>query len=503
MQAPQATGRRVMLIHPPSGLYRRDDRCQSKVSDQTVQVVFPPLNLAYLAACLERAGAECFVRDYPPQRATLADFERDLHALRPTELVVGVTFPTLANDLEACAIAKAAVPGLRVIGRGELFQVLDRPLLAEHPALDVVLRGEAEETIVELVSGRPPAEILGISYRPDPWSGKPEDVVRTQDRPFLRELDQLPLPARHLLDNSLYRTPESGRMLTTIETQRGCPAKCIYCPAPIANGYRIRTRSPQSIVDELRDCIDRHGIRDFLFHADTFTWMKKWVLELCAVIEREGFAIRWGCNSRVDTIDDERLAAMKRAGCWVIGFGVETGNAETLDKIKKNAKLSDAENAFRLCRKHGIRSHCFLVIGFPWETREMIEETIEFARSLDPDFFDVNIAYPLPGTEFDQLVRDEGLLDFDRTANGGYGIPAVRTHALDAEELDRLRRQALLRLYFRPAYIARTLWQAGSPAVMARYIGAGVRRAGSLLRSSLADRSAAKMRSQPATTSNR
>lgn len=472
----------MLLTHPPSGLYRRDDRCQSKVEDQTVQVVFPPLNLAYLAACLERAGVACMIRDYPAARGTIADYEQDLATFAPTDVLLGVTFPTLANDLEACRVAHERVPNVRVIGRGEVFHVHDQALLREHPALDVVLRGEAEETIVELVSGIPLAEIKGISYREESTNGDAPRVVRTPDRPFLRDLDSLPFPARHLLDNRLYRTPESGRMLTTIETQRGCPAKCIYCPAPIANGYRIRTRSPQNILAEITECVERFGIRDFLFHADTFTWMKPWVLELCQGIVDAGLRIRWGCNSRVDTIDEERLVAMKRAGCWVIGFGVETGSQETLARIKKNTKLSEAEQAFRLCRKVGIRSHCFMVIGFPWETREMIEETVAFTRRLDPDFFDFNIAYPLPGTEFDQLVREQGLIDESRTVNGGYGIPAVRTQTLNAEELHQLRRQALLRLYFRPRYIVRTLWQAGSPAIMARYLVAAARRATALLR---------------------
>lgn len=478
---PTSAAERVcLLIHPPSGLYRRDDRCQSKVNDQTVQVVFPPLNLAYLAACLEQAGTTCQLRDYPAARATLADFERDLDTLRPTDLIVGVTFPSLHNDLEACRLAKQRLPGLRVIARGEVFQARDEQLLAEHPVLDIALRGEAEETVVEIFNGAPLESIAGISFRA-PGDNGGARVVRTPDRPFLRDLDRLPLPARHLLDNRLYRTPESGRMLTTIETQRGCPAKCIYCPAPIAAGHRIRTRSVNSIMTELRECVERYGIRDFLFHADTFTWMKPWVLELCDAIVASGLDVRWGCNSRVDTIDGERLAAMKRAGCWVIGFGVETGNEETLIKTKKNAKLEQAVEAFRLCREHGIRSHCFLVIGFPWETREMIERTVEFARRLDPDFFDINIAYPLPGTEFDRMVREEGLVDYARAAGGGYGTPSVRTHTLSSEELDQLRRRALLRLYFRPRYIARTLWQAGSPGKMVRYVGAGVRRAASLI----------------------
>jgi radical SAM superfamily enzyme YgiQ (UPF0313 family) len=235
------------------------------------------------------------------------------------------------------------------------------------------------------------------------------------------------------------------------------------------------------VVEEVRECVERFGIREFLFHADTFTWEKDWVIDLCRLLVEARLPIRWGCNSRVDTIDAERLEWMKRAGCWVVGFGVESGSDETLKKIKKGTRSDQAIEAFRLCREAGIRSHAFFVFGFPWETEEDIRDTIRFAESLDPDFFDFNILHPLPGTEIYDLVCAENLLDQAKLDQGGYSSAAVRTRTVTAERLEQLRRRALWGLYLRPRYIFRTLRNAGSASGVYYYGKAALKRAAALL----------------------
>src|SRR5690606_18142765 len=151
----------------------------------------------------------------------------------------------------------------------------------------------------------------------------------------------------------------------------------------------------QNVVEELKECVEKHGIREFLFHGDTFTINKKWLLELCALIQSEKLDIHWGCNSRVDTMDDERAAAMKAAGCWVVAFGIETGDDEMLKHMKKNATTQQARDAVACVKRNGLRVHTFFVIGLPWETEQTLENTWNFVRDLDPDFFDFNIATPL------------------------------------------------------------------------------------------------------------
>ncbi len=478
----------VLLIQPPTGSYRRDDRCQSRVEDQTIQVHFPPMDLAYHAAVLERNGFICAIRDYstagtPPERAL-----REIQEMKTHLVFFSSTQPTQANDLSFAERIKELDPDVKVVLRGEPVTYQDEGILSECPQVDFIMRGESEETFAELAKvllggdPHPLEEIQGLSFR------KAGNVLRTPDRPFIKNLNDLPWPARHLLDQELYRSPETGNKLTTLYTARGCPYPCIFCPAPLASGRPVRLRAVEDLIAEIKHCINSFGIHEFLFHGDTFTYSKKWTLELCEAVIREGLTIRWGCNSRVDTIDREMLEAMKRAGCWVIGFGVESGHEETLKRIRKAVTREKIVDAFRLCRSVGIRSHAFFVFGFPWEGPEHLEADLTLAKEIDPDFFDFNIAYPLPGTELLTMVREEGLFDPVKVDQGGYALPATRTHRLSGVDLDRWRRKALLSLYLRPHYILRTLYRARSPKKIWMYTKAGSSKLFQLLKASFSAR---------------
>ncbi|OPZ08682.1 MAG: coproporphyrinogen III oxidase [candidate division BRC1 bacterium ADurb.BinA292] len=468
---------RALLINPPTGLYRRDDRCQCKVEDQTVQIIFPPVELATLAATLRRGGAEVELRDYPAQSAGWEDYIEDLRRLRPDMVLVNVVTATSEGDFDALRAAKETLGADNVltIAKGEYMEALGESVLRHRPEVDFGFHGEIDLVLDQLYKGEPLETIDGLIWRRAPANGHPADVVRNPGHPLIEELDALPFPARDLLRNDLYRSPETNRPLTVIHGNRGCPAKCIFCPAGVMSGYRIRYRSPGNIMAEIDDCVRTYGIREFLFHGDTFTINKKWLIELCDLIIASGHKIRWGCNSRVDTIDDERAAKMRQAGCWVVAFGVESGNQEILDYMKKGQKAERAFKAAEVCRRHGLRVHTFFVIGTPLETRATLRETYEYARKIDPDFFDFNIAYPLPGTELYEIAEREGLFEKPPDATG-YANAAVRTRELSSRDLTEWRRKALLSMYLRPRYIARMLYRAGSPRVALNYVRAGARR---------------------------
>ena len=472
----------VLLIQPPTGTYRRDDRCQSRVEDQTIQVSFPPMDLAYHAAVLRERGFSCDIRDFSTTRTSPEKALEEIRENLPRILFFSSTQPTERDDLSFAAQVKALSREILVVLRGESATFRDEEILTHFSQVDYILRGESEETFADLVGwirsekDTPLEEVPGISYRAG------GAIVRTPDRPFVKDLNSLPWPARDLLNQSLYRSPETGNPLTTLYAARGCPYPCIFCPAPIASGRKVRMREVDDLVAEIRQCVDEYGIREFLFHGDTFTYSKEWVLDLCQAIEREGLDVRWGCNSRVDTIDLEMLQAMKRAGCWVVGFGVESGHPETLEKIRKAATREEIVNAFRQCRKADVRSHAFFVFGFPWEGPEHLDEDLKLALEIDPDFFDLNIAYPLPGTELEKMVRERGLDDRGVVDRGGYALPVTGTDRLSADDLERWRRKALLSLYLRPRYILRTFRQAGSPRKVWNYLRAGLIRLSQLVR---------------------
>jgi len=471
--------KKFLVINPPTGLYRRDDRCQSRVEDQTIEVVFAPTDLALYAAVLRLRGAEVQLRDYPGLQHGWNEYLADLKAFCPDAVIVRTTLATLEGDLKACEVAKERAPETVTIGVGESLACQRDRILAANSTLDVVIVGEPEPTLSELAGASDLSSVAGLSYRAVE-NGQPR-VASTASRPLLDDLDMFPYPARDLLDNARYRSPETGNPLTVIHAHRGCPWHCIFCPAGALSGHRVRFRSPENVVGEIEQCVRDFGIREFLFHGDTFTINRRWLIELCQRIVEASLDIRWGCNSRVDTMDDERAQWMKRAGCWVVAFGVESGSQEILDKMKKGARVEQARQAIEVCRRHGLRTHAFYVIGFPWETHATLVETFRLARDLDTDFFDFNIAYPLPGTEFYEIVRAERLLDETAYASAGYANAAARTFQVTQQELNRWRRRALLQLYLRPNYILRTLVRSGSPHRAWRYIRAAFRRLRRLL----------------------
>jgi len=514
--------RKLLLINPPTGLYRRDDRCQCTVEDQSVQVIFPPMDLATAAACAEQTGAVCRIRDYPAARKTWGDFIADIDEFRPDALILNSTTATLAGDLETCRIAKEHIPGILTIAKGETLVVNAITVLADHPELDIVLPNEPEGAVRELASGRALCSIAGLHFRGEvlerfgeepaatlvepegkaqiakvkrraaaeetvavmePHASLTGRVFFTGKRDLNQDLDAMPLPARHLLDNGLYRSPETGNPIAVVHGNRGCPSKCVFCPAGTLTDFTVRYRSPESIVAELRECVEKHGIREFLFHGDTFTINKKWMLRLCELIREAKLDIHWGCNSRVDTMDDERAKAMKAAGCWVVAFGVETGDDGILEHAKKNATTAQARDAVACVKRNGLRVHTFFVIGLPWETEETLERTWKFIQELDPDFFDFNISTPLPGTELHEIALRDNLFEKDYDpARTGYAAGATRTYSgLGSEYLQDWRRKHLLRMYLRPSYIVRMLTKAGGAKNTLQYAKAGARRLGQLL----------------------
>jgi radical SAM superfamily enzyme YgiQ (UPF0313 family) len=436
-----------------------------------------------MAALLRDAGHQVHLVDYPAIRAGVDRLREDIAAFRPDHVIFTSTAPTLDDDLRLAKQVKTWNPDVVVTLKGEPANFLDEELLNNHWAIDYVFRGEAEGIVKAYAAGVPIEKIPGVTWRRDGAAVRNPAPAKPMD------LDDLPFPARDLLDSKRYIWPETGDIMTTVLTSQGCPYECIFCAVvPVkhalsrsADSRVVRFRSAQSIVGELRECIETFGIRHFLFHADTFTLRRQWVVELCQAILDAGLSIEWAANSRVDTIDEERLGWMRRAGCRIVGFGVETGNDEHLRLMGKYATADNARRAIRLCREYGIKSHAFFVLGFPWDTEESIRDTVEFALELNPDFFDFNLVYPIPGTPLYYMVTEEGLCDIQRLNRGGYSVAAVRTRTVSADRLEQLRRRALWRLYLRSGYVIRTLRGAGSLRIAWRYCRAAITRVANLL----------------------
>lgn len=460
---------RALLIVPPTGVYIREDRCQTPIKKLSTVAPRPPIDLLYLASCLRKEGVGCKVRDFPVEGEGWRSLEEELKEFNPSLLFISCTTPTLKEDLQATSLAKKINPSTLTIGKGAHFFVRDRETLNQFPSLDMVIRGEQEEVVGELARGVLWEEIRGITFR------RGEKIIRTPERDPIEDLDSLPFPARDLINNSLYVRPDTGEPQTTLVATRGCPYPCIFCLAGKVSGRRVRVRSPENILEEIKECRERFGIRNFLFRGDTFTYNREWAKSLCKAIIAEFPEISWCCNSRVDTLDRELVKMMKRAGCWLVALGVESGSDLSLKKMHKGQRVEDARRAVRLLKEEGIKVSCYFILGLPWEGEEEIKLSIKLAQELRADFTEFFFAYPFPGTPLYQEIERLGLTHQDFHPECAYNLPTFPTLKLTRGKLIWWRRKALRKVYLRASYILSMMKKAGSLKILFNYFRYGLR----------------------------
>lgn len=460
--------RSALFIVPPTGLFYRDDRCQVSLHGVS-NAIRPPLEMAYMPAVLEENGHKCWMRDYPVENDSWKAVENDIRNLSPEILVVYTTITSAKEDLHACRIAKEINPDIVTVAKGgdTTLRPVERFEMSEH--LDIAVVGEPEMTILEIAQGKALKDITGICYREN---GK---IFENPPRPFIEDLDTLPFPSRHLLDQSKYLRPDTGEVQTTIQTSRGCPAKCIYCLSTVVSGAAYRLRSPKNVVDELEHCVREHNIRNFFFRAETFSLDKEWVIRVCKEILERKLDIEWVANNRVSSIDEERLQWMKKAGCWLVSFGIESGNQHILDLTQKGITLEQSRKAVSLAKKCGLKTFLTFMIGMPWENRETVMNTLDFARELDGDFFEVILPFPFPGTKYYEIAERDGLiLDGAYDKKYDHFNSVVKTYHLSADELTALKKKSFWYLYARPKYIKKIFSQCNSLGSFKNYLSFGI-----------------------------
>jgi radical SAM superfamily enzyme YgiQ (UPF0313 family) len=320
--------------------------------------------------------------------------------------------------------------------------------------VDCVVRGEPEYTVRELAR-RVAAGVAWAGTEGISWKDAGARVVHEPEREKIRDLDALPLPARHLLDNLAYTFPGIEGPVTTVKSSRGCPLDCSFCGYTLAQGLRFRFRSPESVLAELAD-IAELGVREVVFRDPIFTTRKDRVAAICDGILREGLDLEWQCETAVKCLDRPLLEKMAAAGCKHISLGVESGNAE-IQKKHCGSKLLDHDKAvqvFRDCRAVGIETRAFCMIGFPEETPAMVEETLELVERCDPDQVQFCAVTAYPGTPLYKLLRGER--EFDYAAMTGFQALEGNEH-MSAAEIEALIRAGYRRFYRRPRRIAREI----------------------------------------------
>jgi radical SAM superfamily enzyme YgiQ (UPF0313 family) len=311
--------------------------------------------------------------------------------------------------------------------------------MTDHRCIDIIARGEYEHTVLELARAlrdkRNLAQVRGLTFR------RNDDVLLNPDRLRVGDLDSLPFPARDYFDWRKYHEPGYYALpWITMISSRGCPFRCTFCSWPqTMYGHKYRVRSARNVVDEMELCVKKYRPGEIFFDDDTFTIGKKRVLDICRQILDRRLRVVWSCMGRTDTVDEEMLTEMRKAGCRKIKFGVETGSPTLMADIKKGLDLDKVTEAFRVARAVGMEVHGTFMIGLPGETRDTVRETVDLACSIPMDSIQFSIATPFPGTEFYRQCADNRWLvtenweDYD--GNFGSVVSYPQLSKVEIEEL--------------------------------------------------------------------
>jgi radical SAM superfamily enzyme YgiQ (UPF0313 family) len=468
---------RVVLVNPPHSLEERYGAM--KAAGNTM----PSIGLLGMAAVLARDGFPVTVVDAPARGISYAQTMKE--ALEGNPQAVGMTAftPSVFNAAKMARLLKGAVPGLPVALGGPHSAAVPGETVKMFDCFDAVAIGEGEPVIsplMEALAGR--GDLSGI---PGIFFRNGAEIRNTGPAPLVQDLDTLPFPAWNLAPGfpHAYRpAAHTHRRLpsATMFTTRGCPEQCRFCDRSVF-GNSIRGFSAEYVVDQMEALQRDWGVRDLIIYDDIFPLLKPRLLKICGLIRSRGLNLTWSCNSRVNFAEPESLAAMRAAGCWQIGYGIESGDQAILDIIGKRIKLEQVERAVRLTEEAGIRAKGFFIIGHPGETLATIRTTIDFARKLRLSDYQTCFFTPFPGTDLHREADKYGTVvaTWDRM---NLLAPAFIPAGLTADDLEKWAARSYREFYLRPRIVWRYLSGIRSPYHVIQILRGGFALLSSLVR---------------------
>jgi anaerobic magnesium-protoporphyrin IX monomethyl ester cyclase len=424
---------------------------------------YVPLGTASLAAFLKKEGHDVTAVACDLSKISIGEGIKRLLFFKPDFIGISATSPgypmarDVANILKEHTDAPICLGGVHVSAR-------PHESLLECEAIDMVVVGEGEQSLLEIIKQMEDKKPLADSFPPAGvlWRNN-RDIIEGPPGEFIEDLDGLPFPSYELFAVRNSRPPvyfDFGLYPSVnVMTSRGCPSRCVFCASKLTMGPRYRTFSPSYIFELISYLKKDFGVRFISFTDDTFTIQKQRVYELCDMFQRADMDIKWTCFSRADGMDKGLAKAMRKAGCVGLNFGIETGSPTMLSLIGKGSRLEDSINAVDAARSAGLRIVCSFMTGFPKETPEMAEDTIDFAVRLNPDLAMFNSLVPYPGTPVSRELLRPG--DYDginwsmmRTSTTGAG-PVFEGEGRTAEDLVRWVKRANRRFYLRIGLLAK------------------------------------------------
>ncbi|MCK6462333.1 MAG: B12-binding domain-containing radical SAM protein [Candidatus Pacebacteria bacterium] len=443
---------KIVLINPPS--FNTITSCLPKTLDEG-RGFTPPLGIMYIAAQIEKeTNHQVEILDAQVDELTYEQLKTEIQKRKPDAVgITAMTF-TLIDVIKTAKIVKEIDSSIKIIIGGPHVIIYPEET-AGIKEVDFVIIGEAEPVIKPLLDNINDPDKLekvkGLVFR------KNDKIINTGRSELIKNIDDLPFPARHLTNYKKYYWALSPyRPITTMFTSRGCPYQCLFCDRPNL-GKNFRPASAKRVVDEMEEC-QKMGIQEIFVYDDTFGVDRRRVLDICDGLIKRNIKIAWNIRTRVNTVDAEVLSALKKAGCQRIHYGVEAGTQKILNVLRKGITLEMVEKAFKLTRKAGIQTAGYFMIGSPTETEEDILKTIKFMNKLKADYMHITIVTPYPATGLYAMALKEKVIDkdywleFAKNPTEGF-VPKIWEKEIPREKLFYLMKKAYRSFYLRPSFV--------------------------------------------------
>jgi len=447
---------KILLINPPR--YNEILGNNPSIIEEE-RGINPPLGLLYLAGYLEKFSKyDVTVIDSQIEKLDYSGLASRVNSIKPD--IAGITAMTLTmiDVIETIKVVKKINKEIRIVLGGPHVHLFPEETI-RLKNIDYLVLGEGEKILKELLDRIDDKSELrkvpGLVFKDK------ENVINTGIPPTIKNLDEIPFPARDMVPYKKYNSLlTKGDIATTMMTSRGCPFKCSFCDRPHL-GKVFRARSVNNVVDELEECV-KLGIYDFLFYDDTFTLDKKRVVEICEKIIERKLDIAWDIRTRVDFVDGEVLKYLKKAGCQGIHYGIEAGTERILKILNKGITINQAKHIFDLTRKYKIPILAYFMIGNPTETIDEIYTTFKVMKELKPDYAHITIFTPFPGTKSyvngikNGVIRKDYWQEFAENPTPDF-VPPLGNEYFDRAALDHLLIEGYHEFYLRPSYMFKRL----------------------------------------------
>lgn len=451
---------RILLLNLP---WRKDNRWgvragsrwpfTSETEENSYIKYIPfPFFLAYAASLLKSKNKDVKIIDAIAQGSNELEILNEISAVCPGLIVIETSTPSFDNDLKLASEIKQRTLNSQIALCGPHATTYAKDILNKHSFVDYVLMGEYEYTLLDLVNNLESSlglqSVLGLAYR------KAKNILINKPRPTIGRLDDLPWPERESL--FIYKYNDGFARLPVPNVQmwssRGCPFKCMFClwPQAVYGEHKYRKRNPLDVVDEMEWLIKKYNFKAVYFDDDVFNIDKAHVVSICKQIKQRGIKVPWAAMARADFMDEGMLSLLASAGLYAIKYGIESANLQVLELCKKKLNLAKAKKMIAYTKKIGIKVHLTFCLGLPGETKQSVQDSVDFIAVTQPDSLQFSLATPFPGTEYFKYLKKQGYplpqswADYDSDNRYIYG-----TQELNNLDLERLKRDLCSHLNFK------------------------------------------------------